>query len=111
MVHQTNIPLHHQTMPALEQTATRFRLTVFKLDHKNNTTFYTTTLTTLSGITYGAQIANALNGGSPYSPSTRANMLAVGNIIAFQTEAGNTAWYKLHRLPEAMQLQARGRLL
>jgi len=55
---------------------------------KNNTTFYTTTLTTLSGITYGAQIANALNGGSPYSPSTRANMLAVGNIIAFQTEAG-----------------------
>jgi len=59
-----------------------------KWTFKNNTNFYTTSLTSFSTIHTAADIASAITGGSTFSPATRASALTIGQVIAFFTEGG-----------------------
>jgi hypothetical protein len=54
---------------------------------KNATTFRTTTAD-FSSIKSSADIANAYNNGTDFSPNTRANHLSVSSVIAFKTASG-----------------------
>ncbi len=72
---------------------------------KNNTNFYTTAITDFSSIHSAADIATAINGGASFTPATRANMLAVGQIIAFYTETGK---YGLAQIAQASGGDASG---
>jgi hypothetical protein len=72
---------------------------------KNNTNFYTTSLTSFSSIHTAADIANALNGGSTFTIPTRANSLTVGQIVVFFTEQGK---YGLAQIAQATGGDASG---
>jgi len=60
---------------------------------KNATNFRTTSLSGLSSITKAADIAAAYNAGG--TVSSKANMLAAGSVIAFQTAAGKYGLCKI----------------
>ena len=72
---------------------------------KNNTNFYTSTLTDFTSIHQAADIAAALNGGSTFTPATRASALTVGQIIVFFTEGGK---YGLAQIAQASGGDASG---
>ena len=67
---------------------------------KNATVFKTTLLTAgaFDAITNSGDITTAYNSGTDTTPTSRANMLAVGDVIAFKTQAGKMGLIKVTAL-------------
>jgi hypothetical protein len=45
-------------------------------------------MSSISSVKTSAAVASAWDTGTDYNPNTKANMLAVGNVIAFKTHSG-----------------------